>query len=498
MSVIISFDLGTTSCRAIAFDTNAKILAQAQQASQLSFPQADWVEQDGEEIWQQQLAVFEQLLAELKLSPDDILAIGITNQRESCLIWDKATGQALTPVISWQDKRTQAECRKIRETNKSDWIKRKTGLIPDAYFSATKLAWLLDNDESLRQRADNNQVAFGTLDSWLVWKMSQGKQHITDVSNASRTMLFNIESLEWDHELLSFFNIPKSILPSVVDSSGQLANFEYQGSQIPICGIAGDQQAALFGQACFDSGQAKNTYGTGCFLLANIGSELKFSQHNLLTTLAWRFNGETYYAFEGSVFIAGAAIEWLINKLDVIASTNEIQALITQAKPSSEVVFVPAFVGLGAPYWQSNAKAAVFGLGLDDGKAELTKACIESLALQSKDLLDAMISDLGSNLTLLNIDGGAVRNKYLVQFQADILANTQVKVTTEIELTAIGAAYLAGLGCGLWQQDQLRVFNQASEKQTYTTNMTEEKRQSVLSNWRKAIDALRLWAGERS
>ncbi|MER2490847.1 glycerol kinase GlpK [Catenovulum sediminis] len=491
---IVAFDQGTTSSRALAFDMEGHVVAKRQIETELDYPHFGRVEQSPEFIWQQQLAVFELLLRDLQAQPHDIAAIGISNQRETTVIWDKKTGQAIYPAISWQDTRTQADCQKIRNSQDASWICDKTGLLPDAYFSASKVKWILDNVEGAREQAQRGELAFGTIDSWLVWNMSGQKTHITDITNASRTMLYDIHRQVWDSDLLAYFDIPAEILPQVVDCSGELAIFEYQNSQIPICGIAGDQQAALFGQTCFHPGMAKNTYGTGCFLLMNTGKKIIRSHNQLLSTVAWRINGDIQYALEGSVFVAGSAVQWMRDALHFIDNAAESEALAQNAE-ESELVIVPAFSGLGAPYWQGRAKGAVFGMDFSTGQAEFCRAVLQSLAFQTADLIDAMCSDTGEPFVKLNVDGGACANGYLMQYQADIL-NCPVDVPLEHELTATGAAYLAGLHLKWWDMQTLAQKREIAH--LYQPQITPIERQKALEKWQRAVKCTLAWADDRA
>ena len=451
MSFILSFDQGTTSSRSIIFDRDSRIVSTGQREFRQIYPQAGWVEHNPEEIWSSQTATAIEALRNAGLSARDIAAVGITNQRETTVIWDRKNGEPIHNAIVWQDRRTSAFCDEIRQAH-ADLIRNKTGLEVDAYFSASKIRWLLDNVSGVREKAAAGELAFGTVDSWLVWKLTNGGLHITDTSNASRTMLFNIHSLEWDAELLEIFDIPRPILPEVRTSSEAYGVIvtpdELKG--IPISGIAGDQQAALFGQTCFEKGATKNTYGTGCFMLQNIGEAPADSANRLLTTVGWTIEGVTEYALEGSVFIGGAVIQWLRDSLGIIQASSEVETLASSVPDNGGVYFVPAFAGLGTPHWDQDARGLIIGLTRGTGQAHIARAALESMAYQTADLLTSIQADSGIELTELRVDGGAVKNRLLLQFQADILQIPVVR-SAITETTALGAAYLAGLAVGFWR-----------------------------------------------
>ena len=448
---ILSFDQGTTSSRAIVFDKKGSIIASAQKEFTQIFPQPGWVEHDANEIWSTQIGVAAEAISKAGLSVKEIAAIGITNQRETTVVWDKVTGVPVHNAIVWQDRRTADFCDLLKAAGKAPLIQQKTGLIIDAYFSATKVKWILDNVVGARARADKGELLFGTIDSWLVWKLTNGQVHTTDVSNASRTMLFNIHALDWDFELLELFTIPVSMLPSV-KSSSEIYGYTQTvltAQNIPIAGIAGDQQAALFGQQCTHPGMVKNTYGTGCFMLMNTGTKPVSSTNNLLTTVAWQINGETHYALEGSVFIAGAVVQWLRDGLKIIRSAAEVETLAIQVSSTDGVYIVPAFAGLGAPYWNQHARGTIVGITRGTTDCHIARAALESIAYQTMDLLKAMEADSGIAIKELRVDGGATANNLLMQFQSDLLQTSVIRPTTT-ETTALGAAYLAGLAVGYW------------------------------------------------
>ncbi len=450
---ILSFDAGTTSSRAIIFDKKGQIINVAQKEFQQIYPKAGWVEHDPMEIWASQSGVAREVLEKSAIRPDQIVGIGITNQRETTIVWDKNTGKPIYNAIVWQCRRTASYCERLKEKGWIDKIRDKTGLVVDAYFSATKIAWILDNVEGAREKAERGDLLFGTVDTWLVWNLTRGKVHVTDYSNASRTMLFNIKDLKWDDEILEALNIPKSMMPEVKDSSciyGYTDEHTYGGARIPIAGIAGDQQAALFGQNCFKPGMVKNTYGTGCFVLMNTGQEMIRSKNGLLTTIAWGIDGKVSYALEGSVFIAGAAIQWLRDELRLVYDSPQSEYYANKIEDTDGVVVVPAFTGLGAPYWDMYARGGIFGLTRGTKREHLVRATLESLAYQSKDVIEAMQEDAKIPLAHLRVDGGASANNFLMQFQADML-DTEVHRPRTLETTSLGAAYLAGLAVGYWK-----------------------------------------------
>lgn len=487
---VIALDQGTTSSRAVLFNHEAEIVDVSQQEFTQHFPKPGWVEHDANEIWESQFGVLQALVANNQLSPDDIAAIGITNQRETTVVWNKETGEPIHNAIVWQDRRTAARCDEIKAAGWKDKIQDKTGLVIDAYFSASKLEWLLDNVEGARALAESGKLLFGTIDSWIIWKLTEGAVHATDPSNAARTMLLNINTGKWDDDLLELFNVPASMLPDVRDSSGDFGKVEFQGKSVPIAGVAGDQQAALFGQTCFEKGMAKNTYGTGCFLLMNTADKRIDSQTGLLSTIAWSIDGKITYALEGSVFIAGAAVQWLRDELEFIESASDSESLALLANPESRVVVVPAFAGLGAPYWDMYARGAIFGLTRDSGKAEIAKATLQSVAYQIFDVLQAMQHDSGIELSQLNVDGGAIANDFLAQFQADVLG-TVVTRPKVLESTALGAAFLAGLKTGYWQMSDL---NKAREvEREFEPSLPADKVERLLKRWHKAVERSKEW-----
>ncbi|GGB37703.1 glycerol kinase GlpK [Virgibacillus dakarensis] len=489
---ILSLDQGTTSSRAILFDQSGTIIETAQKEFEQFFPHPGWVEHDANEIWNSVLACVAEVLRKADVEPTQIAGIGITNQRETTVVWDKNTGKPIYKAIVWQSRQTDGICKELREAGYNEIFREKTGLLIDPYFSGTKVKWILDNVEGAREKADKGDLLFGTMDSWLVYKLSGGKTHITDYSNASRTLMFNIYDLKWDDKLLDILNVPKSMLPEVRQSSEVYANtvdYHFFGHEVPIAGIAGDQQAALFGQACFDKGMAKNTYGTGCFMLMNTGEEGVQSENGLLTTLAWGVDGKVEYALEGSIFVAGSAIQWLRDGLKVIEDAPQSEDFATKVDSTDGVYMVPAFVGLGTPYWDSEARGAVFGLTRGTTKAHFIRATLESLAYQTKDVLDAMIADSGIDLKTLRVDGGAVKNNFLMQFQSDILG-VPVERPVVQETTALGAAYLAGLAVGYWK-DKDEISKQWQNEKTFTNELEEEKRTKLYDGWKKAVRATR-------
>jgi glycerol kinase len=493
---VLALDQGTTSSRAILFDNYGNIVQVSQKEFQQHFPKPGWVEHEPTEIWRTQLETARNVLLYTDTKPEEIAAIGITNQRETTVVWDKNTGKPIYNAIVWQDRRTAAICDQLKSDGYEDYVRENTGLVIDAYFSGTKVKWILDNVEGARAKAEKGELLFGTIDTWLVWKLTEGKCHITDYSNASRTLLFNIRTLQWDDKMLEALNIPKSMLPEVKNSSEVYGETEASllgGTSIPIAGIAGDQQAALFGQACFSKGMAKNTYGTGCFMLMNTGEEFVKSKSGLLTTLAWGIDGKVEYALEGSVFIAGAAIQWLRDGLKIIDKAPESELFAEQAEDTGGVYVVPAFAGLGAPYWDMYARGAVFGLTRGTTKAHFIRATLESLAYQTKDVLLAMQHDAGIDLQTLRVDGGACANNLLMQFQADIL-NTPVERPKVIETTALGAAYLAGIAVGFYRKEDIAENWQIDER--FDPKMDESKRKKLYNGWLKAIERTKGWEEE--
>ena len=486
---ILSFDAGTTSSRAIIFNKKGQIINVAQKEFQQIYPKAGWVEHDPMEIWASQSGVAREVLEMSAIRPDQIVGIGITNQRETTLVWDKNTGKPVYNAIVWQCRRTASYCERLKEKGWIDKIRDKTGLVVDAYFSATKIAWILDNVEGAREKAERGDLLFGTVDTWLVWNLTRGKVHVTDYSNASRTMLFNIKDLKWDDEILEALNVPRSMMPEVKDSSciyGYTDEHTYGGARIPIAGIAGDQQAALFGQNCFRPGMVKNTYGTGCFVLMNTGQEMIRSKNGLLTTIAWGIDGKVSYALEGSVFIAGAAIQWLRDELRLVYDSPQSEYYANKIEDTDGVVVVPAFTGLGAPYWDMYARGGIFGLTRGTKREHLVRATLESLAYQSKDVIEAMQEDAKIPLAYLRVDGGASANNFLMQFQADML-NTEVHRPRTLETTSLGAAYLAGLAVGYWK-DLDEISEDFSIDRTFKPQMSQEKRDKNYKYWKKAIE----------
>ena len=487
---IISLDQGTTSSRALLVDQYGTIVNMVQQEFQQIFPKPGWVEHNPKEILESQLRVMHELVKKEDIDASDIKAIGITNQRETTIVWDKHTGEPVYNAIVWQDKRTADICETLKSKGLVEHVKMTTGLVIDSYFSGTKVKWILDNVEGAREKAEKGDLLMGTVDTWLVWNMTNRANHVTDYTNASRTMIYDITKLSWDDRLLTELGIPNSMLPEVKPSAHHFGDYILNGVSIPIAGIAGDQQAALFGQGCFEKGTAKNTYGTGCFMLMNTGENPQFSNNGLLTTIAYGLNGKVNYAFEGSIFIAGAAIQWLRDGLGLINDAKETEALANSVTGDSSVYVVPAFAGLGAPYWDMYARGAIFGLTRDTGKAHLAKATLESLAYQTKDILNAMEEDSGVELQNLKVDGGACANNYLMQFQADILG-TEVHRPKVIESTAMGAAFLAGIQVGIWTQEDIdqsrpmdRVFKPTFDK---------EKRDRLYKTWQKAVERTKGW-----
>ncbi len=487
---IIALDQGTTSSRALLIGEEGKIEAMEQQEFPQIFPKPGWVEHDPKDILNSQLEVLQKLLKQTKVSATAIRGIGITNQRETTLVWDKNTGEPIYNAIVWQDKRTADICENLKEKGLVSYVKETTGLVIDSYFSGTKVKWILDHVDGAREKAEKGELLLGTVDTWLVWNMTKNKSHVTDYTNASRTLFFDITKLSWDSKLLAELGIPKSMLPEVKPSAAHFGDYELDGIAIPIAGIAGDQQAALFGQACFKKGSAKNTYGTGCFMLMNTGKKPQFSESGLLTTIAYGLDGKVNYALEGSIFIAGAAIQWLRDGLELIEDAKETEALATSVSGENPVVVVPAFAGLGAPYWDMYARGAIFGLTRDTGKAHLTRATLESLAYQTKDILKAMESDSKIKLKNLKVDGGACANNFLMQFQADIL-NTEVHRPVVIESTAMGAAYLAGIQTGLWTQQD--VSEKKDIENIFAPTFTKEQRKRLYRNWKKAVKRTQNW-----
>ncbi len=494
---ILALDQGTTSSRAIIFDKKGSIVAMAQKEFNQIFPQPGWVEHDANEIWSTQLGVAAEAITKAGLSPENIAAIGITNQRETTVVWERATGKPVYNAIVWQDRRTAPFCDELKAKGLDKIITEKTGLIVDAYFSATKVKWILDNVKDARKKAANGELCFGTIDSWLVWNLTKGQMHVTDVSNASRTMLCNIHTLQWDGELQKIFDIPGNMLPQVRSSSEVYGNTQniLTAHNIPIAGIAGDQQAALFGQMCTQPGMVKNTYGTGCFMLMNTGNKPVVSKNNLLTTVAWKVNGITEYALEGSVFIAGAVVQWLRDGLGIIKHSKEVEALATSVDSADGVYVVPAFAGLGAPYWNQYAKGTIVGITRGTSAAHIARASLESIAYQTMDVLNAMEADSGISIRELRVDGGATANNLLMQFQADILA-TKVVRPQVTETTALGAAYLAGLAVGYWS-DVGEIQKQWQVDAAFNSAMPAEQQAALKKGWQRAVKSAIAWADDK-
>jgi glycerol kinase len=491
---ILSFDQGTTSSRAIIFDKKGEVKAVAQKEFTQIFPKPGWVEHDGNEIWYTQLGVATEVILKAALTIHDIAGIGITNQRETTLVWDRHTHQPIYNAIVWQDRRTSEYCNELKKMGHAENIQQKTGLVIDAYFSATKLKWILNNVESARKQAENGDLCFGTIDSWLLFKLTNGKVHTTDVTNASRTMLFNIHTLQWDEDLLKLFNIPAAMLPEVKSSSEIYGYTEeiLTAKQIPVCGIAGDQQAALFGQMCIKPGMVKNTYGTGCFMLMNTGDKPVISKNNLLTTIAWKIGSVTTYALEGGVFIGGAVVQWLRDGLGIIKNSSDVEKLATSVNDNGGVYFVPAFAGLGAPYWNQFVRGTMLGITRGTTDAHIARASIESIALQTMDVLHAMNADASLPIKELRVDGGATANDLLMQYQSNVMDCKVIrpKIT---ETTALGAAYLAGLAIGFWK-DTAEIENYWEAEKNFEPQMKEEERQKIIIQWGKAIKAAQAWA----
>ena len=495
---ILALDQGTTSSRAILFNHAGHIISVAQKEFSQIYPQPGWVEHDAEEIWSSQYGVLAEVMARKGIRSSQIAAIGITNQRETTIVWDRRTGQPVYHAIVWQDRRTAAYCDQLKAEGLSGMIQQKTGLIIDAYFSATKLRWILDNVPGVRARALRGELAFGTVDSWLIWKLSAGKLHITDLSNASRTMLLNIHSCQWDEELLKLFDIPRELLPELKASSecyGTTGSIIAPSSDIPIAGIAGDQQAALFGQLCTQPGMVKNTYGTGCFMLMHTGGQAVASRNNLLTTIAWKINNQVEYALEGSIFIAGAIVQWLRDGMHLIRSSAEVEALAASVEGTGGVYIVPAFAGLGAPHWNQYARGSIFGMTRGTSNAHIARAALESIAYQTGDVLKAMEADSGISIRELRVDGGATANNLLMQFQSDLLGVPVVRPTV-VETTALGAAYLAGLGVGYWTGLE-DIAQQWKAEKRFEPAMAEGDVAAHVSGWQRAVRASIAWAEDK-
>lgn len=487
---VLALDQGTTSSRAIIFNKDGEIVDYAQKEFTQIFPKPGWVEHNANEIWSSILAVIAEVLTKAEISAKEIASIGITNQRETAIVWDKETGKPIYNAIVWQSRQTEDICEELREQGLNETFREKTGLLIDPYFSGTKVKWILDHVDGAREKAEQGRLLFGTVDTWLIWKLSGGTTHVTDYTNASRTLLFNIYDLKWDEELLNILGVPASMLPEVRPSSEvytHTVDYHFFGETVPIAGVAGDQQAALFGQACYEPGMAKNTYGTGCFMLMTTGEEAVKSNHGLLTTIAWGIDGKVEYALEGSIFVAGSAIQWLRDGLRMLKSAADSEAYASRVDSTEGVYVVPAFVGLGTPYWDSDVRGAVFGITRGTEKEHFIRATLESLAYQTKDVLDAMNADSGIDLKTLRVDGGAVANQFLMQFQSDML-NVPVQRPVVQETTALGAAYLAGLAVGFWN-DRNEIAKKWQIDHTFTPQMDEATRTDLYEGWKVAVEA---------
>ncbi len=494
---IIAIDQGTTSSRAIIFDKQQQMVGSSQKEFTQIYPKEGWVEHDPMEIWASQYGVLQEVMAQNNLTQENIAAIGITNQRETTIIWDKVTGVPIYNAIVWQCRRTADFCEELKAKGWEEYIKQNTGLVLDAYFSATKIKWILDHVEGARERAKKGELLFGTVDTWLIWKLTNGKVHVTDYTNASRTMIFNINTLEWDQTLLHLFDIPRCMLPEVKNSSEiyGYANLGTKGGiRVPIGGAAGDQQAALFGQGCFDKGNVKNTYGTGCFVLMNTGDELVKSKNGLLTTIAIGLEGKVQYALEGSVFVGGAVVQWLRDEIRLVNDSSDTDYFASKVKDSGGVYVVPAFVGLGAPYWDMYARGGIVGLTRGTNRNHIIRASLESIGYQCRDVIDAMIDDVGHKLVSIKVDGGASKNNFLMQFQADIIGAEVVRPKV-VETTALGAAYLAGLAVGYWK-DKHEILEEWRVDHTFTPSLEEEKRDKAYRGWKRAVKRCMAWEME--
>ncbi|HEN4502460.1 glycerol kinase GlpK [Streptococcus agalactiae] len=494
---IMAIDQGTTSSRAIIFNKKGEKIASSQKEFPQIFPQAGWVEHNANQIWNSVQSVIAGAFIESSIKPGQIEAIGITNQRETTVVWDKKTGLPIYNAIVWQSRQTAPIADQLKQEGHTNVIHEKTGLVIDAYFSATKVRWILDHVPGAQERAEKGELLFGTIDTWLVWKLTDGLVHVTDYSNAARTMLYNIKELKWDDEILELLNIPKAMLPEVKSNSevyGKTTPFHFYGGEVPISGMAGDQQAALFGQLAFEPGMVKNTYGTGSFIIMNTGEEMQLSQNNLLTTIGYGINGKVHYALEGSIFIAGSAIQWLRDGLRMIETSSESEGLAQSSTSDDEVYVVPAFTGLGAPYWDSNARGSVFGLTRGTSKEDFVKATLQSIAYQVRDVIDTMQVDSGIDIQQLRVDGGAAMNNLLMQFQADILG-IDIARAKNLETTALGAAFLAGLSVGYWESmDELKELNATG--QLFQATMNESRKEKLYKGWRKAVKATQVFAQE--
>ena len=491
---VMALDAGTTSNRCILFDHEGRIVSVAQKEFTQIFPKPGWVEHDANEIWATQISVAVEAMQQVNASARDIAAIGITNQRETAIVWDKATGEPVYNAIVWQCRRTSEYCDSLKAKGLTDTIREKTGLVVDAYFSGTKLKWILDNVEGARERAEKGELLFGTVETWLIWKLTKGRVHVTDYSNASRTMMFNIKDLKWDDDILAELDIPKCMLPEVKPSSCVygMTDIGWFGGEIPIAGAAGDQQCALFGQTCFNEGDVKSTYGTGGFMLINTGEHPVYSRHGLVTTIAWGYGGKVYYALEGSIFIAGAAVQWLRDELKLIDDARDTEYLAGKVRDTNGCYVVPAFTGLGAPYWDQYARGAIVGLTRGVNKCHVIRATLESMAYQVGDVLGAMRQDAEAAIDHLNVDGGASKNDLLMQMQADLI-DAEVRRPSCVETTAMGASYLAGLAVGYWKDMDEVKENHEIEK-VFTPEITEEEREEKIAGWQKAVACTRGWA----
>jgi glycerol kinase len=489
---ILALDQGTTSSRAIIFDEHGTIISTAQKEFRQIYPKPGWVEHNGNSIWSSQSSVAAEAITEAGLQAKNIEAVGITNQRETTLLWDRATGKPVYNAIVWQDRRTSDFCDQLKEEGLVEKIRRKTGLIIDAYFSATKIKWMLDNVEGARKKAENGELAFGTMDSWLIWNFTRGEVHVTDATNASRTMLYNIHKGEWDQEILDLLEIPASLLPEVKSSSEVYGKTKIFAEEIPISGIAGDQQAALFGQRCIHSGMVKNTYGTGCFMIMNTGSKPFTSRNNLLTTIAWQIGDEVEYALEGSIFIAGAVVQWLRDELGLIQNASEVEGLAASVEDNNGVYLVPAFTGLGAPHWDQHARGTIVGLTRGANAGHIARACLEGIAYQTMDIITAMQADSDIEIRELRVDGGAAANNLLMQFQSDLLQVPVIRPKT-LETTALGAAYLAGLAVGYWE-NQEEINNQWQKDYTFTPQISTDEVHQLKSGWKRALKTTMYWS----
>ena len=494
---ILSIDQGTTSSRAIIFNKKGEKVSSYQKEFTQIFPKAGWVEHNANEIWTSVQSVIAGAFIESGIKPSQIAGIGITNQRETTVVWDKETGLPIYNAIVWQSRQTADIADQLKEAGHSEMIHDKTGLVIDAYFSATKIRWILDNVEGAQERAENGELLFGTIDTWLVWKLTNGENHVTDYSNAARTMIYNIKELEWDQEILELLNIPAIMLPEVKSNSeiyGKTAPFHFYGGEVPIGGMAGDQQAALFGQLAFEPGMVKNTYGTGSFIIMNTGEEPQLSKNNLLTTIGYGINGKIYYALEGSIFVAGSSVQWLRDGLEMIETSAESEELALNSTNNDEVYVVPAFTGLGAPYWDSNARGSVFGVTRGTTKNDFVKATVQSIAYQVRDVIDTMQEDTDMKIPVLKVDGGAAMNNYLMQFQSDIIG-IEIARAKNLETTALGAAFLAGLAVGFWEDlEEIKTLNEAGE--TFTPSMNNARKEQLYRGWKKAVHATRTFSEE--